>query len=43
VIEADTEVARGDVHVSTPHGLLVRELSESVASIAERLLAEVRR
>lgn len=36
-IEADEAVARGDVHVTTPRGLLVREIDEIVRAIAERL------
>ena len=39
-IEADEAVARGDVHVSTPHGLLVREVPEALRAIHDRLLAE---
>lgn len=41
-LEADEAVLRGDVHVSTPQGLLVRELHDALRSIKERLLAEVR-
>ncbi len=40
-LEADDAVLRGDVHVSTPQGLLVRELDEALRSIRERLRAEV--
>lgn len=40
-IEADESVARGDVHVSTSQGLLVREIDEALRSIGERLRAEV--
>lgn len=40
-LEADEAVLRGDVHVSTPQGLLVRELHESLRSIRERLASEV--
>jgi flagellar biosynthesis/type III secretory pathway protein FliH len=36
-IEADEAVARGDVHVTTPRGLLVREIDEVVRAVAERL------
>jgi flagellar biosynthesis/type III secretory pathway protein FliH len=36
-LEADPEVARGDVHVSTPRGLVVRDLDVALASVAERL------
>lgn len=41
-IEADESVSRGSVHVTTPQGLLVRDLDEAVRSIAERLRGEVR-
>ena len=37
-IEADPSVPRGSVHVTTPHGLLVRDLDEALRSIGERLL-----
>ena len=37
-IEADDAIPRGDVHVSTPHGLLVRETAEALRSIHDRLL-----
>ena len=40
-LEADDAVARGDVHVETPHGLLVRENTEALRSIHERLLGEL--
>jgi flagellar biosynthesis/type III secretory pathway protein FliH len=40
-IEADEAVRRGDVQVSTPHGLLVREIPEALRSIHERLLGEL--
>jgi flagellar biosynthesis/type III secretory pathway protein FliH len=40
-LEPDDAVARGDVHVETPHGLLVRETSEALRSIHERLLGEL--
>ncbi len=40
-LEPDEAVARGDVHVETPHGLLVRETSEALRSIHERLLGEL--
>lgn len=36
-IEADTGVPQGSVHVTTPHGLLVRDLDEALRSIGERL------
>jgi flagellar biosynthesis/type III secretory pathway protein FliH len=39
-IEPDESVARGDVQVSTPQGLLVREMHEALRSVHERLLAE---
>jgi len=37
-IEADSSVPRGSVHVTTPHGLLVRDLDEALRAIGERLL-----
>ena len=40
-LEPDTDVARGDVHVTTPRGLLVRELDEALEAIHENLLGEV--
>lgn len=40
-IEADEAVSRGDVHVSTPNGLLVREVHEALRSIHGRLLEEL--
>jgi flagellar biosynthesis/type III secretory pathway protein FliH len=40
-VQPDPTIRRGDVHVQTPQGLLVRELDECVASIRERILAEV--
>jgi len=40
VIEADDSVGRGSVHVTTPQGLLVRDLDEVLRSIAERLHGE---
>jgi flagellar assembly protein FliH len=36
-LEADPEIARGDVHVSTPRGIVVRDLDAALASVAERL------
>jgi flagellar biosynthesis/type III secretory pathway protein FliH len=36
-LEADPEVSRGDVHVSTPRGVVVRDLDAALASVAERL------
>lgn len=38
---ADVEVARGDVHVETALGLLVRELDGALDSLAERLAEEL--
>lgn len=40
-IEADAGVPRGSVHVTTPQGLLVRDLDEALRSIAERLHEEI--
>lgn len=40
-LEADPNLPRGDVHLSTPRGLLVREMSATLTSIREQLLEEV--
>ena len=39
-IEADSAVAPGDVHISTPQGLLVHETSQALESIRAALQAE---
>jgi flagellar assembly protein FliH len=36
-LEPDPEVARGDVHVSTPRGTLVRDVDSALAALAERI------
>jgi flagellar biosynthesis/type III secretory pathway protein FliH len=36
-LEADPEVTRGDVHVSTPRGVVVRDLDAALAAVLERL------
>lgn len=36
-VESDPEVPAGDVHVTTQRGLLVRDVEQALASIAERL------
>ncbi len=41
VVEPDDAVQRGDVHISTPQGLLVREINDSLRAIHERLLGEL--
>jgi len=41
VVVADPEIARGDVHTTTPHGTLVRDLEHALASIAERLRGDL--
>lgn len=41
VIEADASVARGDAHVTTPQGLLVREVDEALRAIGEHLREEL--
>lgn len=41
-IVADAAVRRGDVQLHTDQGLLVRDMDACVASIKERILAEVR-
>ena len=40
-IEADPAVAEGDVHVTTPQGLLVRDLEHALDAIAARLRQEL--
>jgi len=40
-LEADPEVAPADVHVTTHRGLLVRDVEEAIAAIAERLEGDV--
>ncbi len=42
VIEPDLEVARGDVHVTTPHGVLVRDVDSALESIAERIRGDLK-
>jgi flagellar biosynthesis/type III secretory pathway protein FliH len=41
-IEPDHAVPRGSVHVTTPHGLLVRDLDLALRSIGERILERLR-
>lgn len=41
-IEADPNVARGDVQVSTPDGLFVRDIEHAIRSIGERILGDLR-
>jgi len=41
-VEADPGVPRGSVNVTTPQGLLVRDLDEALRAIGERLHAEAR-
>jgi flagellar biosynthesis/type III secretory pathway protein FliH len=40
-IESDPAVAEGDVHVTTPQGLLVRDLEHALDTIGERLRQEL--
>jgi len=40
-IEADPEVAAGDVHVTTPHGVLVRDQDEVLEAIRDRIRGEL--
>ena len=40
-IEPDPAVAEGDVHVTTPQGLLVRDLEHALDTIGERLRQEL--
>ena len=37
-VEPDPSVPQGSVHVTTPQGLLVRDLDEALSSIGERIL-----
>jgi flagellar biosynthesis/type III secretory pathway protein FliH len=39
-VEPDPTVPRGSAHITTPQGLLVRDLEEALRSIGERLLGE---
>ena len=41
-IESDPEVARGSVHITTPQGLLVRDIDDAITSIRDRLLGDAR-
>jgi flagellar biosynthesis/type III secretory pathway protein FliH len=40
-VVADPEVERGDVHTTTPHGTLVRDLDHALTSITERLRGDL--
>jgi flagellar biosynthesis/type III secretory pathway protein FliH len=42
VLEDDPNMKPGDVHVTTPQGLLVRDLDSALDSIAERILGDMR-
>jgi flagellar biosynthesis/type III secretory pathway protein FliH len=42
VLEPDPSMKPGDVHVTTPQGLLVRDLESTLTSIAERILGDLR-
>ncbi|MFT5284028.1 MAG: flagellar biosynthesis/type III secretory pathway protein FliH [Planctomycetota bacterium] len=41
-IEADVSVPVGDVHITTPDGLLVRDLDRAVETIGQRIFGELR-
>jgi len=41
-VEADPSVPRGDVHLTTQHGLFVRDLARAVREIGDRILGELR-
>ena len=41
-VQADIGVARGDVHVEAPMGLMVREIDEAIDAISQRLREELR-
>ena len=40
-LELDPNMVRGDVHLSTPRGLLVRDLDSALEAIREQLLKEL--
>ncbi len=40
-IEADPSLTPGDIHITTPRGLLVRELEPAIDAIREQLLEEL--
>ena len=40
--ESDPDIARGDVHVSTPQGLLVRDIDATLTRVREELLEATR-
>ena len=40
VVEADTSLSPGGVQITTPRGLLVRDMELALASIREQLLEE---
>jgi flagellar biosynthesis/type III secretory pathway protein FliH len=40
-LEADPEVPAGDVHITTPHGVLVRDQDEVLAAIRTRIHGEM--
>ena len=40
-LELDPNMVRGDVHLSTPRGLLVRDLDSALDTIREQLLEEL--
>jgi len=41
-LEADVSVPLGNVHITTPDGLLVRDLDRAVEAIGERIFGELR-
>jgi flagellar biosynthesis/type III secretory pathway protein FliH len=41
VLEPDPAMLRGDVHVTTPQGLLVRELEPALDAVREQLLEDL--
>jgi len=40
-LESDSEMKRGEVHVSTPRGLLVRDLDAALETVREQLLEDL--
>ncbi|MCP3914809.1 MAG: hypothetical protein GY711_04515 [bacterium] len=41
LLESDSEMKRGEVHVSTPRGLLVRDLGAALETVREQLLEDL--
>ncbi len=41
ILESDPDIRPGDVHITTPHGVLVRDLHEVLRAIGESLRTEI--